>query len=802
MRYLLEIILKYPKTVLGVFFLSVGVLGWQVRHFEIDASAETLLTKGNELYMRTQVMGARFPSQEFLLIAYEPTDHPVLSEQTFADLRALSEELRQLDRVESVRSIIDVPLITLMDDGLAGGDPSEWTIEQQDFSITELEKTFTEHPIYQGLLINEQQTATAVQVLFEENEKIADIRSRIVDLQAEALQGQLSEEQRETLERLQEQLDPLERELNQIRSREIEEIRQIVSNYEGGANLYLGGAHVLGYQLIQIIRNDLIVFGAIIALAICVLLFLLFRKPRWIVVPGLCCVCSVLPTMGLFGILGLKTTVISSSFIALQLILTLALVVHMIVQYREYSNDHPDWDQPELIRRTYLRKLKPTFYAGITTSVGFSSLLFTDLQPVISFGWMMVIAMFFSIVATLVLFPALLALLAREQAAPHPRLFHAILKMVTFIAQKGRWAVFLGAGLTLAGGIAGLFRLDVENSFINYFRESTQVYQELSFIDRELGGTTPLDIIYTISPAQQEKDPDLILTADTVQQLQRIQKTLEQYEAVGKAISVVNATELAMLANNNRPLTEYELTAIYWMLEDSLRTELLGAFMSPEHSQVRFSMRIQDTTEGLDRAELLADIRGDLRELGVPEDRYVLTGLFVLYQDILQRLFRSQILALGIVFVALTITFFILFGSLRAAISGIAPNIFATVVVLGVMGWLKIPLDIMTITIASIAMGIAVDDSIHYIHRYLEELEDAPGERAVAGTNFSVGYAVIYTSVIIILGFSLLAFSDFMPSVLFGLLTGLALALALLGNLLMLPVLLIKLVKRRPGSAG
>lgn len=795
MKYLIDIILKHPRLVSGVFLVCVGILGWQARHFQIDASAETLLTKNNKLYMQSQVMGRRFPSQEFLLIAYEPKNHPVFSRQTFADLESISAELRKIDRVESVRSIVNVPLVTLMEGDLAESDPSEWTIEKKDFGIAELKKTFKGHPIYEGLLINKQQTATTIQVLFRENKQIVEIRDRIIDLQEKALQDRLSDGDREKLERFQERLDPLERELNQTRSREIREIRRILVKYEDSANIYLGGAHVLGYQLIQIIKNDLIVFGGIIAIVICMMLFVLFRKPRWIIITAACCVCSVLPTMGLFGILGLKTTVISSSFVALQLILTLALVVHLIVQYREYCNAHADWSQSELIRQTFLRKVKPTFYAGLTTSVGFSSLLFTSLQPVISFGWMMVIAMAFSIVVSLILFPALLALLPRERAVAPPRLFHAILSWVTHVVQKRKGLVLLTGGMILASGAVGLLRLDVENSFINYFRKSTDVYRELSFIDREMGGTTPLDIIYTI-PAS-EKEQDLVLTADTVQQLQRIQAKLKQYEAVGKVVSIVSATELAKRVNDDKPLTEYELTALYWILEDSLRTDLLGSFISPEHSQVRFSIRIQDTTKGLDRAELLADVKNDMRELGIPPDRYVLTGLFVLYQDILQRLFRSQILAMGIVFIALMATFYLLFRSVPAALAGITPNIFAIVLVLGVMGWLKIPLDIMTITIASIAMGIAVDDSIHYIHRYLEERRSAPGDQAVEQTNFSVGYAVIYTSLIVILGFSLLAFSDFMPSVLFGLLTSLAMVLALLGNLYLLPVLLIKFVKKQ-----
>lgn len=793
MRFLIDIILKYPRTVLIVLFLAIGVLGWQARHFQIDASADTLLTKNNEYYIQTQVMSRRFPSQEFLLVAYEPKNTSVFSERTFANLKSLSAELRRLDRVESVRSIINVPLIALMDDSLAG-DPSQWTIEKKHFNVEQLKEVFKGHPIYEGLLVNKQQTATSIQVLFKENEELNDIYGQIIDLEQKALYNELSDEGRKRLARLNERAEPLERELNRVRVEEIQQIREIVSGYEDDANIYLGGVHVLGYQLIQIIKNDLIVFGGLIAAMICLVLFLLFRKPRWIVITALCCACSVLPTMGLFGILGLETTVISSSFIALQLILTLALVVHLIVQYREYCAAHPDWDQRELVRQTFLRKVKPTFYAGLTTGIGLASLLITDLQPVISFGWMMVIALFVSIIVSLVLFPVLLVLLPREPPPEPIRFFHGILTALTNLVQKRGGLALLAGVLVFAAGSAGMFFLNVENSFINYFRPSTDVYKELSFIDRELGGTTPLDIIYTIPASKKEQD--LVLTADTVRQLQRIQAKLKQYEAVGKIVSIVNATELAKQVNNGKPLTEYELTALYWTLQDSLRTDLLGPFMSPEHSQVRFSIRIQDTTKGLDRAQLLADIRNDMRELGIPPDRYVLTGLFVLYQDILQRLYRSQIQSLGAAYLVLIVTFLAVFRSIRLALVGVTPNIFATLLVLGVMGWFGIPLDIMTITIASVGIGMAVDDTIHYVHRYREELRNVSGEQAVVNTNFSVGYAMIYTALIVILGFSLLAFSDFMPSVMFGLLTSLAMALALLASLCMLPVLLIKFVRK------
>jgi hypothetical protein len=793
---LLEAVIAHPVVVLVIFLLGTAALGWQARHFEIDASADTLLLRDDPNYLQTQVVNRRFSPQEFLLVAYQPRNRPLLSEQTFQDLRTLSEKLRRLDRVESVRSILNIPLFPRIEGGLSAlKDHSRWTLEQQDYSIAQLKEGFRWHPLYEDLLINREQTATALQVLFRSDKELDAIKDRTVALQEKSLRGGLSAEEERDLAGLKATAEPLEKKLDRIRTAEIEEVRRILADYKENADIYLGGVHVLGYQLIRIIQNDLILFGGAIGLAICLVLFLLFRRLRWVLVPVACCGCSVLATMGLFGLLGFKTTVISSNFIVLQLILTLAIVIHLIVQYREYSAAHPHWQQAQLVKETLFRKAGPCFYAGITTSVGFASLLFSNIQPVITFGWMMIIAMFFSIGVSLLLFPAAMALLGREQEAKPWGFSRRILEFFSGLTLKHPLLVGVAGAGVLAASVGGLFLLDVENSFINYFRERTRVHRELSFIDRQFGGTTPLDIVYTIPGAERKKD--LVLTADTVQLLQRIQHRLQKHEAVGKALSVVNFTQLAKAVNEDKPLTEYELTAAYWLMEDALREQLLGSFFAPEHAQVRFSIRIKDTTEGLDRAELLAAIRNDLNGLGIPENRYSLSSLFVLYQDILQRLYRSQILTLGIVYVVLTLTFLAIFRSVRVALIGITPNILTTLAVLGLMGWLRIPLDLMTITIAAIAMGIAVDDTIHYIHRYLEELEGSPPDQAVERSHGSVGYALLYTSLIITLGFSLLAFSDFVPSVLFGLLTGFAMVAALVFDLCLLPALLNRFVRSR-----
>jgi predicted RND superfamily exporter protein len=775
--------------------LLVGVLGWQARYFEIDASADTLLTRGNEKYIQSKLVDQEFSPEEFLFVAYQPKNRPLLSDKTFEELRAITSEIAQLERVASVRSILNVPLPTLAETGDLGGlDTAALTIDRADFSIDAVSSAFRDDPIYEGLLIDSRQTVTALQVLFRPDRKLASLEDRITTLEAATLDGSAGDEATAELERLRTEAAPLQKRLTEARNQEVGAIRRIAEKYEDDANIYLGGVHVLGYQLVQIVRNDLIVFGAAIACLIALLLLVLFRELRWIVVAFACCLMSIVCTIGLFGLLGFKATVISANFVALQLILTLALVVHLTVQYREYARTQPDWSQARLIRETMRTKTPPSLYTGITTVMGFASLLASGIQPVISFGWMMVIAMAISLAVTLTLFPALLTILNRRTKVDEAGRVRHILDALANLSTSRALLVGVSAAVLLGVCVAGFPRLDVENSFINYFAESTDVHRELTFVDQNLGGSTPLDIVYKAPPAEA----DLLMKAETFQTMQVLQALLERHEAVGKILSPVNFTALAREINDGKPLTEYEITAVYRLMDEDLRESLLGSYFSPDTRNVRISMRIRDTTPGLDRAELLQELRDDI-ETALGEDAdYKMTNLFVLYQDILERLFRSQVLTLGIVLVAVFVTFLVIFRSLRVALIAIVPNILVIVTVFGIMGWLRIALDLMTITIAAVAMGIAVDNSIHYIHRYRSEARTSDAASAIFNTHGSVGFGMLYTTAIIVVGFGSLAFSDFIPSVLFGVLTGVALSSAFLFNATVLPVLLARFPDRNP----
>ena len=777
---------------MAVFFLlTLGAL-WAAQTFKIDASADTLLLKNNRLFIETQVMNKRFSPQEFILVAYKPKNNPLFSEKTFADIEQLSEKFRALNRVGTVTNILNVPLLSLAGELNPNLNPDDYTWQNQRYSADKMREVFKQHPLFTDLLVNSKQTATAMQIVFKPNPQLLKIQNQITDLQAKFLNNSLTKQDQQHINELKKQAEPIEEKLKEVRQQEIKQIYQITADYQQDANLFLGGSYVIGQQLVAIVKNDLRVFGSAISLAICVLLLLLFRRIRWVVLPVLCCAVSVILTIGLFSILDLRATVISSNFVTLQIILTLAIVIHLIVEFRQLAEITPDATQNSILLKTFTNKFKPCLYAGITTSVGFASLIFSGIQPVISFGWMMIVAMIISIASSLLLFPSFLTLFSRQSESSLQNINRIIIRFFSHCSLNYNKLIVVVSIVVVIISVLGLFRLQVENSFLNYFKESTQVREELSFIDQEFGGSTPLDLVYSID--EKEKKPDLLLSAKTVQSLQKIQHVLRQYEATGNITSVVNFTELARQINHGQPLTEYELSVIYTLLDNELKEQLLGAYFDPDTSQLRISMRIQDSTPGFNRADFLATLKKDLEGLGLQQENYSLTNLFVLYQDILQRLFSSQIMTLGLVFIALTLVLFGVFKSIKVALITVIPNILTTIIILGIMGWLHIPLDLMTITISAIAMGIAVDDTIHFTHRYLEQRQTEDVQQATINTFNSVGYAMLYTTVIVTIGFSLLSFSDFVPSMVFGLLTGLAMLLALLTDSTLLPVLLNRFV--------
>jgi len=844
-RLFFSIVVDHPKIVVACLLALIAIMGFFARDFKIDASAETLIRESDDDLRFARTIYSRYGIQDFLVIAYTP-HQDLLSDKVLADIGRLRDELAALPRVESVVTILDVPILESPPLSLQelAGEMRTLTSPAVDRQMVRVE--LADSPLYRDLLVSPDLKTTGIQINFPPDDDFYSWVMRRDQLEEKsAVEGLTSEESAE-YRGIIDSIDRFRATFDKARGEDIAKIRAIMDHYRSDADLFLGGVSMIADDLVRFVKNDLKIFGIGVFAFLIIVLGIIFREPRWVILPMLCCGFSAVIMMGLLGMVGWKVTVISSNFIAIQLVLTMSLTIHLIVRYRELLAKNPEAHQGSLVRDTILLMVTPCLYNSLTTIAGFSSLVLADIVPVASFGWMMTAGVAVSFATTFIFFPASLMLMARPAAPPANRSKFALPMVLGRFTEAHRKTILVLTGISLVISAVGLTRLTVENSFINYFKETTEIYQGMAVIDRQLGGTTPLDVIVDLeTPAASAAVPEGLPDAQAaraaessadddfggfddfddfgdfdefadevpskywftpfkMRRVVEIHDYLDGLPETGKVLSLGSMMKVAERLTGGKELDSFELSLIYNEIPDEYRDLLISPFVDIEHDQVRFSVRVRDSEETLRRNELIQRIGHDLvHKLGYAEENVRLTGMMILYNNMIQSLFGTQIQTLGIVLLVIMIMFYVLFRSMRVAVIAIFPNLLSISVVLSFMGWMRIPLDMMTITIASISVGIAVDNTIHFIYRFKSEIATGKNYiQAMHRSHNSIGFAMFYTSITIIIGFSILMLSNFIPTILFGLLIGLAMLIAIIGALTLLPALIVMIKPFGPEEEG
>ncbi len=818
------LVLERPRTVLAALLLVLAFFAVQSQHFALDASADALLLENDQDLKTYRASLARYRTQDLLIVTYRPQDD-LFSDASLDGLAKLTQELESVESVDDVFSLLDVPLLTStgVTLGKLGSDVPTLS-KTRDVDLEAVRKEVASSPIFGEVVLSADGKTSAILLNLKDDERVNSLLTKRSRLREKRFEEGLSESEAAELERVSAEYDAARSVFDEIRHRDIAAIRAILEPYRAAGTLHLGGVPMISDDMITYIGNDLVVFGAGVLAFIVVALAFIFRRVRWVALPLVSCFFAGLLMIGLLGLAGWKVTVISSNFMALMLIITMSMNMHLIVRYRQLHADRPDASQMDLVSETVARMVWPCLYTALTTIIGFSSLVFSGIKPVIDFGWMMSIGLCVTFATTFLLFPAILMLIGRienDGKADEPVPATAALASVT--QRHGGLVLMLGAVAAALSAI-GISRLEVENSFINYFREHTEISQGMRVIDADLGGTTPLDILLHFESEAEEVDEECAdlsklseedreycedmklmaeekdsdpaeawFTSNRIERIKAVQNYLESQEAVGKVLSFASVLAVGESINDNKPFTPFELAIVYKRLPEDIRKALVDPFISFEANEARVSLRIRDSLPDLRRAQLIEKIRAELNALvGIPEEQYTVSGILVLYSNMLQSLFQSQIQTVGAVLAGIALMFLVLFRSVPLAVIGIVPNALGAALVLGVMGLADIPLDMMTITIAAITIGIAVDNAIHYLYRFREEYA-VHGDyiKTMNVCHANIGRAVLYTSVTIVFGFSILIMSNFIPTILFGLLTASAMLIALLSALTLLPKLIL-----------
>ena len=778
-------VLKNPKSIFVLLLITLLSFGYFSKDFKLDASSETLLIEGDPDLKYLREVTRRYGSKEFLILTYTP-NAGMIEESSVNNLLSLKYKIQSLDWVHSVITLLDVPLLNNSEAPLQERLQSFKTLKDEDVDKKRGFEEILNSPVFRNFVISEDGNTSGIIVYIKKN-NLDDIKHK-TNKEIENYKDVLKKKNHEN----------------------ILQIREIIKSYDDIGKIYLGGIPMIADDMMSFIKSDIIVFGLGVFLFIITTLWFVFRKLIWIIVPISSCFFSVLIMTGFLGLLGWKVTVISSNFIALMLILTMAMNIHMSTRFLQLRNDFPTLSNFEIISMTTQKMFLPIIYTVLTTVCAFLSLIFSGIKPIIDFGWMMTFGLITSFIVTFTLLPTLLSFFSNNNIRIKEDKESKITSFFGKISINNKKIIFILTSLVIILSIVGISRLQVENSFINYFNKNTEIYKGMKLIDEKLGGTTSLEVILKFPNNETSKsneddefedweedenknDDQYWFTKDKVDKIKAVHDYLDNLTEVGKVLSFSSIIEVATQLNNNKPLGTLEMGVLYSKIPESIKRDVIDPYISIKDNEARISLRIIDSQDNLRRNDLIKKINYDLEnKLGLNKDEFKLAGILILFNNLLQSLFKSQILTLGLVMVGIFTMFMVLFRNIKLSLIGVVPNFIAAFFILGIIGLLEIPLDMMTITIAAITIGIAVDNSIHYIYRFKEEfLKTKDYNKTLEICHSTVGVAILNTSITIVFGFSILIFSKFIPTIYFGVFTGIAMLLAMISVLTLLPSLIL-----------
>jgi predicted RND superfamily exporter protein len=781
-------ILKNPKIIFLFLIFAVLSFGYFSKDFRLDASSDTLLIDGDPDLEYLKEVNDRYGSKDFLVLTYSPNER-MISETSINNLLSIKYKIQSLDWVHSVVTLLDVPLLNNSEAPLQERLENFATLKDEGVDKERGYREILDSPVFRNFVISEDGKTSGIIVYIKKDETLNQLKGKN-KYEIEKYKDSIKKKNHEN----------------------IIQIREIIKTYKNVGEIYLGGIPMIADDMMSFIKSDIIVFGIGVLLFIIATLWFVFKKLIWIIIPISSCFFSVLIMTGLLGLIGWKVTVISSNFIALMLILTMAMNIHMSTRFLQLRNNFPDLENFEIIKMTTKKMFWPIIYTALTTICAFLSLIFSGIKPIIDFGWMMTFGLITSFIMTFTLLPTLLNFIKNNNINIEGDNESKITSFFGRVSINNKNIIFSITAIVIILSIIGISRLQVENSFINYFNKNTEIYKGMKLIDEKLGGTTPLEVILKFAKNKTNKDESkeddefedwddgennddqkYWFTKDKIDKITKVHNYLDSLDPVGKVLSFSSIIDVATQLNNNKPLGTLEMGVLYSKIPDSIKKEIIDPYISIIDNEARISLRIKDSQDNLRRNELIKQINYDLQnKLGFKKSDYKLAGVLILFNNLLQSLFKSQILTLGLVMIGIFLMFMILFKNIKLSLIGVVPNFIAAFFILGIIGLLGIPLDMMTITIAAITIGIAVDNSIHYIYRFKEEFDkNKDYEKTLQLCHSTVGVAILNTSITIVFGFSILVFSKFIPTIYFGVFTGIAMLLAMISVLTLLPSLIL-----------
>lgn len=817
-------------------FLGAASLSYFALNLAVDASAESLLLEDDKDLEFFREVSKSYKSNDFLMLAYEPKDNDPFSSESLEILQNLQDDLMQIQGVESILSILNAPLLQSTDNAdLAAILKQIPNLTSADINKTKAREEILNSPFYRENIIQKDGKSTALVIDLSPDFYYLNLLNNAPKAEIQAYQEKLKIENKARLEK----------------------IKAVINAHAPRtAGLYLGGVSMIADDMINYIKADLAVYGVLLTLLLGAVLWVFFRKISLVLFTLFVCVLSLGAASGIFALLGFKITVISSNYLALMLIITISLIIHLITHFINTCKNFPRASIDKKVLATLLAKSKPSFYAILTTAIGFLSLILSKIEPVIKLGIMMSVGICVSLILSFLFFASVVPNLKNLRFEKGENFKTNFLKFCANFSLKRRKFIYGVSLLCVIISLFGIEKLRVENSFVNYFKDSSEIKKGLVVIDEEFGGTLPLEVLVRFKDgnlgensaensalnlsensavnslsnsgenSSENSAVNLALNSSTTSAdfddsfeseftelgksetywfdaaKMRVAKLTHEYlankEFIGSVLSFNSLLELGKNINGGKELDDFTLAFLNENTPKDFKENLLASYVNLDKNELRFIMRVRDSDPRLKRDEFIKEIKHDLGEILRNENVEIkISGIMLLYNNMLQSLFASQFNTLAFVVLTIFVLFVFVFRSVKYAAFGILANVVPLSLVFAFMGFAGLPLDLMSITIAAICIGIGVDDSIHYIYNFKRELPTAGAAGAIKISHFYIGQAFFQAKIAIILGFCVMMSSNFIPTIYFGFLTVLVMILLLLGSLLLLPSLLAFGVKIR-----
>ena len=799
-------ILKQPKLILIFLLILLSLSFYQGKKFQLDASADTLLVENDPDLNYLRSVNERYASEDFFVVTYSPKQP--LNKSNIKEFKKFVDEINNFKWVSKTISVLNSPLFESSDKPLIEKIKDIEYITSKNVDFNSAVKELKNSPVYKKLIINDDASVFGIVVYIKDNQEYLSALKVNKNFLEKKQKNQLTSEDKIQFEKHSIYLEKLKKQRNKEYEDYNTEIRSHISKYKSQASINLSGIPMIVEDLINYVKKDIVIFGSGVFIFMLITLWIIFRDIKWVIFPLLSCLISIALMIGTLGYLNWKVTVISSNFISIMLVLTMEINIHYIQRYKQFQDLYPKKKETELTQLTADGIFQSILYGVFITIIGFLSFIFCDIRPVIDFGYMMSVGLIISMLVTMILLPSLIIQfkpkIAKQDKSKNSKFFR---NLANFAINKKLLIIFSSTAILLAS-FYGSSKITVENSFINYFNKDTEIYKGMKLIDEKLGGTTPLEIIVKFKDSSSKKDSgdDFFETSSSDEfkdsywftnfrtgTITNIHQYLESLPEIGKVLSFYSVIQMGEKINDNKKLGSLEMAILYSKLPDDIKKNIVSPYISIENSEARFSVRVVDSNPNLNRKELLNKIQKHLEEnIKLSKDDFKITGVFVLFNNQLQSLYKSQIQTLSFSYFGILIALFILFRSWMLSLIASAPDMVASMLILGSLGFLKIPLDMMTITIATIVMGIGTRAGIYYINRFKSEFAiHKDYKKTIRACHETVGKSIVIAALTIIFGFSILVLSNFNPTINFGILIGIAIFAALILSLTIMPLLLL-----------